>query len=258
MKELMMKKCYSALAAFALLSGNMALAAPGKNVEILEKGKGYSFEYGYPVVIRQFPELEQNLLSEKDTHLSELKKWGAEWASENPDRASETDMQLQINWLTVAHLPRFLSLTIDEWSYTGGAHGNWGRGSMIWDKKTATKLVPTALFSSKDALDRLVQKPFCDLLDIERSKKRDGEKVDRSQSEDWMQACPKPSELTVILGSSNGKTFNRLAVYAAPYAAGPYVEGDYEIDLPITAQLVAIVKPQYRAAFSPTPVSKKR
>jgi hypothetical protein len=117
-----------------------------------------------------------------------------------PTVRADTDMELQISWRTVADLPRFLSLTIDEWSYTGGAHGSWGRGSLIWDKKSATEIKPLALFTSNEAFDKVVQTPFCDKLDIERSKKRDGEKVDRSQTDDWMQACPKPSELTVISG----------------------------------------------------------
>ncbi len=253
-----MKLFDAALGALALLSATTALAAPDNGVEIIDKGKGYSFEYNYPGVIRQFPTLEQKMLSEKDVQLAELKEWGAEWATENPDRASETDMQLQINWRTVADLPRFLSLTIDEWSYTGGAHGSWGRGSLIWDKKSATEIKPLALFTSNEAFDKVVRTPFCDKLDIERSKKRDGEKVDRSQTDDWMQACPKPSELTVILGSSNGQTFNRLAIYAGIYSVGPYVEGDYEIDLPVNAKLLAAVKPAYRSYFTLSPAGSKK
>ena len=250
MKDRPMKMIESAFAALALMSTTHAQAAPEQDVQIEEKGTGYSFEYSYPAAINQFPILQQSLLSEKETQLAELKKWGAEWASENPERASETDMELHVNWLTVANLPRFLSLTIDEWSYTGGAHGNWGRGSLIWDKQASAKLAPIAMFTSKEAFDAVVQTPFCDKLDVERSKKRDGEKVDRSKSDDWMQACPKPSELTVILGSSNGKTFNRLAIYAGIYSVGPYVEGDYEIDLPVNAKLLAAVKPAYRSYFT--------
>ncbi len=253
-----MKTFDTALGVLALLSATTALAAPDKSVEIVDKGKGYSFEYNYPGVVRQFPALEAKLLSEKDAQLAELKEWGAEWATENPDRAADTDMELRINWLTVADVPRFLSLTIDEWSYTGGAHGNWGRGSLIWNKQTSAKLAPIAMFSSKEAFDKVVQTPFCDKLDIERSKKRDGEKVDRSQTDDWMQACPKPSELTVILGSSNGRTFNRLAIYAGIYSVGPYVEGDYEIDLPVNAKLIAAVKPAYRSYFTPSPTGSKK
>ena len=36
----------------------------------------------------------------------------------------------------------------------------------------------------------------------------------------------------------------------APYAAGPYVEGDYEVTLPVTAKLLALVRPQYRKFFA--------
>jgi hypothetical protein len=241
------------IAAIVALSASTLRAAPAGMNQTGDKVEGYSFEYGYPAIIEQFPRLKAEIEGRKAEQLAELKDWGKDWAAENPERAAETDMELQVQWLTVADLPGYLSLTVDEWSYTGGAHGNWRRDSLIWDKKSATKLDPTDLFTSKAAFDKVVQTPFCDLLDKERSKRRDGEKVDRSQSDDWMQACPKPSELTVILGSSNRKTFNRLAIYAGIYSVGPYVEGDYEIDLPITTPLLAAVKPAYRASFSLTP-----
>ena len=62
--------------------------------------------------------------------------------------------------------------------------------------------------------------------------------------------CIKPSEQTVILGSSNGRTFDKVGVLAGPYAAGPYAEGDYEFTLPVTPALLKAVKPEYRGAFS--------
>lgn len=251
-------KTVSMIAAAMLLSASMSNAAPGGMNETSDKGEGYSFEYGYPSVVRQFPTLKAEIEGRKAEQLAELKEWGKDWAAENPERAAESDMELQVQWLTVADLPGFLSLTVDEWSYTGGAHGNWSRGSLIWDKKASAKLAPIAMFTSKEAFDAVLQTPFCDKLDVERSKKRDGEKVDRGQSDDWMQACPKPSELTVILGSSDGKKFNRLAIYAGIYSVGPYVEGDYEIDLPVTAKLIAAVEPAYRASFAMTPAGAKK
>lgn len=241
------------LAALLLITSAGVVAAPAKDIKTEEKGAGYSFSFSYPAFIGQFPALQKNIETQKTETLAELKDWAKEWVAENPDRASESDLESQVTWLSVANLPGYLSLTIDEWSYTGGAHGGWGRGSMIWDKKASVERKPVSLFTSAEAFDKVVQTPFCDLLDVERSAKRDGEKVDRSQTDDWMQACPKPSELTVILGSSDGKKFNRLAVYAGIYSVGPYVEGDYEIDLPVTPKLLAAVKPEYRGIFAVTP-----
>ncbi|HBM05432.1 MAG TPA: hypothetical protein DD369_07510, partial [Erythrobacter sp.] len=62
--------------------------------------------------------------------------------------------------------------------------------------------------------------------------------------------CPGLDEASVLLGSSNGKTFDRLSVYFGPYVAGPYAEGDYELDFPVTASVLDAVKPDYADAFS--------
>ena len=51
------------------------------------------------------------------------------------------------------------------------------------------------------------------------------------------------------IGSSSGKAFDRVGFLIAPYLAGPYVEGSYEVTLPLTPGLLATVKPQYRASF---------
>ena len=62
--------------------------------------------------------------------------------------------------------------------------------------------------------------------------------------------CIDPVKSTVILGSSNKQTFDRIGILVAPYEAGPYAEGDYEVTLPVTQAVLAAVKPEYRAAFS--------
>jgi hypothetical protein len=53
----------------------------------------------------------------------------------------------------------------------------------------------------------------------------------------------------VILGSKSHKGFDRIGFLIAPYNAGPYAEGSYEVTLPVTAAVVAAAKPEYRAAF---------
>jgi hypothetical protein len=247
-----MKPHRNAIAALLLMSASLADAAPQTETKL--SGESYSFEYSYPPIVTQFPAMQKHVEDIKEAQLEQLKGWAVDWVKDSPERAKEIDLETISDWKLVTNMPAYLSLTFDSWSYTGGVHGNWGRSSMVWDKKASQSMEPIDMFTSRTAFDKLVQTPYCDKLDIERSKKRDGEKVDRSQADDWMQACPKPSELVVILGSSNGKAFNRLAIYAAPYAVGPYSEGDYEIDLPITPQLLAAVKPAYRSSFALTPV----
>ena len=54
----------------------------------------------------------------------------------------------------------------------------------------------------------------------------------------------------MILGSSNRKTFTRIGILVAPYSAGPFAEGTYEVTVPVTPAIIAAVKPQYRASFA--------
>ena len=71
----------------------------------------------------------------------------------------------------------------------------------------------------------------------------------RSGSDDPFSDCIDPTDSTIILGSSNGKAFDRIGVLVAPYEAGPYAEGEYEVTLPVNDAVMAAVKPDYRATF---------
>jgi hypothetical protein len=245
-----------ALTLSALLAPQAVSAAP-KNTVHETKGNGYTFSYSYPNIVAQFPTLKAQLDKQRAEILAELKAEGSAWVKDRPADYGGMTLDRDTSWQQVTNLPGYLSLTVDEYRFDGGAHGNYDRGSIIWDKAAAQRIAPIDMFSSKNAFDALVQTPFCDRLDIERSHKRDGEKVDRTQTQDWMQACPAPSDYTIILGSSDGKKFNRFSVYIGPYGAGPYSEGDYEIDMAVTSALLAAVKPAYRSAFAITPKSAK-
>jgi hypothetical protein len=234
-----------------------SVSAAPKDKVFETKGEGYSFSFRYPEIVRQFPALLKEVEKDRTESLAETKADGAAWIKDRPNDYGGMTIDRDITWQKVTNLPGYLSLTVDEYRFDGGAHGNYGRYSVIWDKAAAKKIAPAEMFSSKAAFDKLVQTPFCDKLDIERSHKRDGEKVDRTQTEDWRQACPAPTDFTIILGSSDGKKLNRFSVYVAPYGVGPYSEGDYEIDLPITSALLAAVKPAYRSTFAVTPKKDK-
>jgi hypothetical protein len=73
-----------------------------------------------------------------------------------------------------------------------------------------------------------------------------GEKLDLPD----FNTCPKYGELAIALVDKNGNgRFESIDFVASPYTAGPYVEGEYEIALPVTSQLIAAVRPDYRNSF---------
>ena len=98
------------------------------------------------------------------------------------------------------------------------------------------------------ALEQGLGRRLCDTLNAAREKRR-GMGIEESSTEMFDQ-CPGVDEASVLLGSSNGKTFDRIAVYFGPYVAGPYAEGEYELDFDVTASLIDAVKPEYAEAFS--------
>ena len=82
-------------------------------------------------------------------------------------------------------------------------------------------------------------------LGAERKKRMGADFVD-----DGFFPCPAIADLTLLVGSSDKRAFNRIGLIAAPYVAGSYAEGPYEVTLPVTPALLEAVKPDYRGAFA--------
>lgn len=221
-------------------------AAGGRSVK--DSNDLYEFGYAYPDVVGAIPGLKamfdrrldqarDSLAGESRDDRREAKKGGFPYRP----HASDT------TWKVVADVPGWLSLSSDIYSYSGGAHGMHGFDSLLWDRQAGMAREPADLFVGS-ALRQAIQRPFCNALDAEREERR-GEPV-RHGADDMFSDCINPLESTLILGSSNRRTFDRLGVLIAPYAAGPYAEGTYEVTLPVTPEVLAAVKPEYRNSFS--------
>lgn len=129
----------------------------------------------------------------------------------------------------------------------GGAHGMTLAGAAVWDKAAGRRLAPTDLFRSTAAIQSAIGDAFCRTLDRERERRR-GEPVIRG--DDPFTACPKVAEATLILGSTDGRTIDRLGLLVDPYVAGAYAEGGFDLTIPVTAEVIAALKPEYRDAFT--------
>jgi hypothetical protein len=95
-------------------------------------------------------------------------------------------------------------------------------------------------------LEALTRAAYCKGLDRERRKRRGNFTPELPEFD----ACPKYSELAIApVDKDKDGSFDTLDFVASPYAAGPYAEGVYEIELPVTPQLIAAMKPAYRNSF---------
>jgi len=151
---------------------------------------------------------------------------------------------------TSGQTPQLLSLAQAYYAFTGGAHGNGATTPLLWDRRLGKEVKFASLFSSPNSYAAILRDPYCRALNAERKKRR-GPDYEPSSMVPEFDACPKFSELSLI--PSGSPRFGQVHVIAAPYIAGPYAEGDYDIVLPVSARLVAALKPEFRASFAPQP-----
>ncbi|MFC3102048.1 PdaC/SigV domain-containing protein [Altererythrobacter lauratis] len=225
-----------------------ATPEPSGARSVAEETDDFLFEYAYPAEAGNIPALAILL----DARLTRARASLAREAAEGRAAARDNGFPFNkystgITWAVVTDTPRFLSLSAQITSYTGGAHGNAGFDALVWDREADKALKPEEFFTSIEALDDAIGTRLCDMLQRERSARRGGEKLG-GQFDD----CVKLADTTLLLGSSNGRAFNRLGVMMGPYVAGPYAEGTYEFTVPVDAKVIATVKEEYRSAFAPS------
>lgn len=214
----------------------------------------FAFDYAYPAAAAAIPALKVRLDADLDREQAGL---SGEARQGRKDAAANgwpyTPWSRSTEWQVVADLPDWLSLSATLEEYAGGAHPNHGFDALLWDRRAGKARQAVELFTSPRALNDAVRKDFCAELDRQRLKKRGPEAMDGALAE--FNACIAPLDQTVILGAT-GKAagghagFDRIGFLIAPYNAGPYVEGAYEVTLPITPALLRAVRPEYRAAFA--------
>jgi hypothetical protein len=215
---------------------------------VAEETDDFLFEYSYPAEAGRIVELATLLDIQLQQRREELASDSGEARREaREDGFPYNKHSYEAEWEVVADLPGWLSLSADIATYTGGAHGNSTVESLVWDKQAEEAMEAKRLFTSPAALEEAFGDRFCKALEEERRKRR-GDSYEEGGDNSFNQ-CPGIEELEILVGSSNGRTFNRLTVYAGPYVAGPYAEGAYEVDLSIDDGILAVVKPKYREAF---------
>lgn len=224
-----------------------AVVAPSAIAQKPAATADYEFDYSYPAQAARIAPLKAWLEADKTKRRAWIVRTSAQARREAkavglPFRAYE----MQQSWEVVTDTPRFLSLSSTSYSDTGGAHGNGSSGGLIWNKQAGRRMHAVSLFMSPAAFQSAVMTPWCRWMRAERTR-RLGADVG---SDTVFGQCPPVKDVTVLLGSSNGRAFDRIGVVADQYVVGSYAEGPYEYTLPVTPAVLRAVKPEYRAAFT--------
>jgi hypothetical protein len=224
------------------------LAAPAPTVFAFdEEDDLIEFHFGWSAEAAAVPQLVARFRTEMDKAKADL------IAGARNDKAFKDKEGLDFHgyisstdYETAGQSDRLLSLRVEAGSFTGGAHGNHGTNSLLWDRAGARELKVDGLFAEASNMERLLTQRWCDALNKAREERR-GEPVGGSSLFD---ECPKLAEIAVIPTDKdkNGR-FELLTLVASPYVAGPYAEGSYEIDLAVTPDLISSLKGYYQPSF---------
>ena len=123
-------------------------------------------------------------------------------------------------WTTAGQSARLLSLDGRLQTFTGDDRPSEGADVLLWDRRTRSEVAPASIFTSNEALDRLLRVPTC-------NRDREG--------------CPPFFANTLVLTDNNrNRRFDHVRFA---------VRGGKDIVVPISATLLAAIKPTYRSSF---------
>ena len=211
-----------------------------RNTPLLE------FTYEWPKEAAAIPSLDLRLYTEAKADLAKAQKYAADDKKLTATQKRDFDGHYySMMWSTAGKSARLLSLEGNFEAFTGGAHPQHGSQALLWDRGLNKAININALFLQNSAFPTITRNAYCKALDADRRQRRDGEKLYGD-----FDTCPKYSELKIAPFDNNGNgRFDRIHFVADEYVAGPYVEGAYETPLPVTARLIAALKPEYRSSF---------
>ena len=229
--------------AFAAIALTAAAAAPHK---VVRQTAALDFSYEWPVQAVAIPALDRKFYNDAKARLAEAQKNAAEdQALAKTQKRDFNQHDFSGSWEVAGETARLLSLQGGFGGFEGGAHPNSWDKALLWDRKLAREINIGALLTGRGNLAAITRTAYCKALDAERASRRQGEKLGGDFDE-----CPKFTELAIapVDKSGNGR-FDAIEFIASPYVAGPYVEGEYELELPVTRQLIEALKPEYRDSF---------
>jgi hypothetical protein len=245
-------KAWLALAALTI-GGFGSAPAEAQPFKYAYKSKYAEFDFSWPSEAAAIPALARRLHAD----LAKEKARTIGGGKEEYDMRREMGSEALIGWSSSTKFKtggqsiRLLSLSREYWTFTGGAHGNGATTALLWDRRLGKEVAFPTLFPAGSTYAQVLRGPYCRALDEERKKRRGGYgKLGGGGSASAFDSCPKFSDLASIPADRNGNgRFDRIRIIAAPYTAGPFAEGSYDIALPVTARLIALLKPEYRGSF---------
>jgi hypothetical protein len=226
----------------------------GRRVRIANDG--FIWSYSYPAAVGAIPELRQIYDEQLADTLDADKSMARSVAIDRRNRGRPmVPLSMFYRTEVVANLPAWLSLSSRAWEGLGNAQNDPYSGGRLWDKTAKLERQPIDLFVSKEALACAIDDPVLAWLKREPAHQRMldwGKQMRRIAPADYV--CLIPVSYGLILGSTNGRTFDRLGVLIQPLSGGtednPRTDHAIELTLPVNEAILQAVKTEYRQSFT--------
>ncbi|MET1111897.1 MAG: hypothetical protein ABWX67_10270 [Allosphingosinicella sp.] len=216
------------------------------SVCIARRGPNWTYAFVYPPEAARITALdsslrsqaEEDLRGERDENDADGLGALARYAKEHPEGRffRETVYTLGSN------LPALLALSEATAEYSGGAHGWYTFDTLLWDKARDRKLKPGELFSDPAAADAEIQVQLCPIL----AEARRREAARGGADGVFNGPCAKPPYNMTLLAAGRHATTLKVTFSELEGYAG----GTYEVWVPVTGRLRALVAERFRESFA--------
>ncbi len=211
-----------------------------------KKGDLVEFNYAWSAEVSANPVLRRRLRADLE------RSFTASAAAAETDRASAQAAgrpfhghQYSRRWTTAGQSARLLSLDGRLLASTGGAHPDHSADGLLWDRASRAEIKPDRLFTNGSSLQTLVRVPGCAMLASERTRRLGNVPA----TGEMANPCPTEGVAVVPSDADHNRRFDHIRLLAPNGSAGAYVEGTYDLSVPVTATMLAAIKPLYRAGF---------
>jgi peptidoglycan-N-acetylmuramic acid deacetylase PdaC-like protein len=203
------------------------------------------------------PQLLKRLRDEVTSAFQEIREQGnGDYAEFGSD--SFNPYSLIMNWTERYVSDRYLSLLQVAYYYTGGAHGNTGYTSLVWDLSTGEEIgLPDILNNTDDGAPALkaIARHLRAAL-VEEKMLRNGYTEEEARNDDGLNELKATLDtmetFAFVPSRAPGQVAGLTFVYG-PYYLGSYAEGDYQLYVPASV-FSDFLQPEFAALFGGEPL----
>ncbi|MEO0500537.1 MAG: hypothetical protein AAF205_08285 [Pseudomonadota bacterium] len=214
------------------------LSIPEEDLRIVEETPTMVFRWQVPPALARHPKLFADMRVAAEASRIKLGELAREEAQFRVERdLPPAPVSEDTSWTVSYRSPALLSLVGETHSYTGGAHPNLTYGSILWDRQNEAPLSAYDLFEDAAAAKTEIALRYCAALERARADRRGDAVIEGKYGE-----CPAIDDQPVVPVGSSETGIAMIRVLLAPYVAGPYAEGAYQVDVEMDEDLSAMLR----------------